>query len=78
MRPSSRFYLTFFEAPAPIHLAPIPHTPGNVVTFYDADPFHQAAEEIGDLASHCDLTMTLIGDWGHPRDQRMLCFTPAS
>jgi cyclopropane fatty-acyl-phospholipid synthase-like methyltransferase len=75
MHESSRFYLTFFEAPSPIHLAPIRHVPGDVTTYYDADPFHQSAEEIGDLAKRCDLDMNLIGDWGHPRNQRMICLT---
>jgi hypothetical protein len=76
MHASSRFYLSFFEAPSPVHLAPIRHMPGEITTCYDADPFHQAAEEIGDLAQRCDLALTIVGDWGHPRNQRMLCLTP--
>lgn len=75
MGPSSRFYCTFFEAPSSVHLTPIQHEPGGVTTFYDQDAFHYSFVEIRDLASRCGLTATLIGEWNHPRDQRMLCFT---
>ncbi len=80
MHPTSRFYCTFFEAPVPVHLDPILHTPGNVTTQYDADPFHNSFSEVHDLAAECGLAARLIGPWNHPRDQRMMVFSlpPAS
>lgn len=73
MEPSSRFYCTFFEAPSAVHLSPIRHTPGGVTTSYDSDPFHYAFEEIREMGARCGLAVTLIGEWNHPRGQRMLC-----
>jgi SAM-dependent methyltransferase len=73
MAPASRFFCTFFEAPAAVHLSSILHVPGGVTTHYDSDPFHYAFEEISVLASRCGLAATLIGEWNHPRDQRMFC-----
>ena len=74
VRPGSQFFVTFFEAPSPIHLEPITHTPGNAKTYYDSDPFHYAFDEIESVAGRCCLAATLIGEWNHPRDQRMICF----
>lgn len=72
-----RFYATFFEAPAPAHLEPIRHEPGGIVTHYDSDPYHLSFEECAWAAGQTGLNAELIGEWQHPRDQRMLCFTPA-
>jgi SAM-dependent methyltransferase len=77
MRPNSQFFCTFFEAASPIHLAPITHSPGNITTYYDSDPFHYGFEELDRLAMHCGLAARLMGDWVHPRDQRMIAITLA-
>jgi cyclopropane fatty-acyl-phospholipid synthase-like methyltransferase len=74
MHSGSQFFVTFFEAPSPIHLEPITHTPGGAVTYYDSDPFHYAFGEIEGIAQRCGLVATLIGQWNHPRDQRMIRF----
>jgi cyclopropane fatty-acyl-phospholipid synthase-like methyltransferase len=78
MHEDSRFFCTFFEAPSPVHLEPILHSPGRALTRYDADPFHYAFSELEWLARQCGLRAELIGSWDHPRDQRMVCFTRAS
>jgi cyclopropane fatty-acyl-phospholipid synthase-like methyltransferase len=74
MRPGSQFFFTIFEAPSPLHLETITHTPGNATTYYDSDPFHYAFEEIEGVARRCGLSATLIGEWNHPRDQQMIRF----
>jgi SAM-dependent methyltransferase len=74
LAPGARFYATYFEAPAPAWLDPLPHTPGGIVTQYDADPFHYAFEEMAWLARIAGLAVERIGDWSHPRAQRMLAF----
>jgi len=74
MHAESRFFCTFFEAPAPVHIERIIHSPGNVPTHYDADPFHNSFSELRDLAATCDLAAPLIVPWNHPRDQRMMVF----
>ena len=72
-----RFYVTFFEAPHAGHLAPINHAPGEITTAYAHDPFHQSFDELATLAGHAGLRAELIGDFGHPRGQRMAVFHAA-
>lgn len=76
LKPGGRLFATFFEAPSSLHLEPITHEPGGVVSYYDADPFHYSFDEIEQLAGTAGLSVEHIGDWGHPRNQRMLCFSP--
>ena len=75
LNPQSKFFATFFEAPSPGHLEPIKHHPGEVTTNFDADPFHYSLSEIKWLSAIADLSVEYVGDWGHPRDQKMLCFS---
>jgi SAM-dependent methyltransferase len=77
LAPQGKFFATFFEAPTPLHLEPIAHKIGGIVSNFDRDPFHYSFSEMETLARFAGLSVKLIGDWGHPRDQRMLCFTPA-
>lgn len=74
LEPHGRFFTTFFEAPHPVHLQPITHEPGGVVSRYDRDPFHYSFTEFQWMADICGLTVGYIGHWSHPRDQRMLVF----
>lgn len=75
LAPGGQFFATFFEAPHSVHLEPIAHHPGEIVTHYDRDPFHYSFEEMEIMAKLTNLSVTLIGEWNHPRDQRMLVFT---
>ncbi len=74
LAPGGRFYVTFFEAPRAAHLAPITHAPGEITTHYANDPFHQSFDELAMLGARAGLRATLIGDFGHPRGQRMALF----
>lgn len=76
LRPGAALYASFFEAPDHPHLAPLPHTPGGIVTHYDADPYHYAFAQMQWMAHAAGMAVELIGPWGHPRDQRMLAFRP--
>ena len=75
LTPGGQFFATFFEAPRSVHLDPITHHPGAIVTHYDQDPFHYSFEEMQAMAKLANLSIKLIGEWNHPRDQRMLVFT---
>lgn len=75
LRPEARFFASYFEAPAPACLQPLAHAPGNIVTYFDADPYHYAFEEVRWMAGSARLRVELIGEWGHPRGQRMLSFS---
>jgi cyclopropane fatty-acyl-phospholipid synthase-like methyltransferase len=75
--PEGKFFATFFMAPTPRHLEPIVHQPGECVTYFDHDPFHYSFAEMEMLAQFAGLSVQLVGEWRHPRDQQMLCFTAA-
>lgn len=74
LEPDGRFYATFFESPTLHHLQPIEH-PGGIITASDADPFHYHFSVFRFLTTDLPLTVTNLGDWGHPRGQHMLEFT---
>lgn len=75
------FYATFFEnTHGPKWLEPIVQQPGNeasIVTTMDADPFHYEFATLEWLAGLAGLRATYIGDWTHPRNQRMAMFDRA-
>ena len=72
--PGGRFFVTFFEAPHSAHLHPLVQPPGEITTHYANDPFHQSFEELATLATRAGLEASRIGDFGHPRGQRMVVF----
>jgi cyclopropane fatty-acyl-phospholipid synthase-like methyltransferase len=73
--PGGTYYSTYFQAPTPSHLEPIRQEPGDIVTKYDSDPFHYSIEELAYMAKLAKLKLNDIGDWGHPRNQKMAAFT---
>ncbi len=77
LNPGARFFATFFEAPTSAHLDALPHQPGGVVTYLDTDPYHYSTDEIRWVAGNAGLAALRIGDWNHPRDQRMWSFQDA-
>lgn len=74
LAPDGIFYATHFDAPGPAWTEVVEHSPGGVKTHYDLDPFHQSVSEYEWMAGLCGLQVEAIGDWGHPRAQRMLAF----
>jgi len=74
LAPDGVFYATHFGAPGPAWTEPVEHSPGGVCTHYDLDPFHQSVAEYEWMAGLCGLQVQDIGDWDHPRAQRMLAF----
>lgn len=78
LKPEGKFFATFFEAPSPAHLPTIEHHPGGIVTNLDMDPFHYSFSEMQYLAEVAGLAVEYVGDWEHPRNQRMLCFSPGA
>jgi cyclopropane fatty-acyl-phospholipid synthase-like methyltransferase len=71
-----QFFATFFLAPHRVHLAPIVHQPGGVQTQYDRNPFHYSRDEIRAMAELAHLSAEIIGEWSHPRGQKMVMFLP--
>jgi SAM-dependent methyltransferase len=77
LAPEGQFLATFFHSPRSAHLETIKQEPGDVVTYYDRDPFHYSIEEMTFLGSLAGLKTELIGEWQHPRNQWMLAFSLA-
>lgn len=75
LAPGGTLFATFFEAPASAHLGQVAHAPGEIVTSYDQDPYHYSVDEFHWMAAAAGLTLHPIGDWNHPRAQRMLSFS---
>jgi len=78
LRPGGRFYATFFENPGgKRNLEPIdqPVAFGHPVTsYFDRDPFHYNVATFEWICEGTELRVEYVGDWGHPRNQRMLRF----
>jgi SAM-dependent methyltransferase len=80
LRPEGRFYATFFENPGGTRRLDVlehPRTDGPPLTTYpDADPFHYGLDLFEWLCDGSGLSVEYLGDWGNPRSQKMLVFTP--
>ncbi len=73
--PGGRFYATFFECPADRPTAePLVHEPGGVRTSGASDPYHYRVRDLHFAADGLPWQVQVIGDWGHPRAQRLVLF----
>lgn len=75
MKSGGRFYATIFERPQdrPSHL-PITHPPANMVTNGDKDPYHYSLADMRHIAAGLPWALHPIGEFDHPRGQRMVMF----
>jgi hypothetical protein len=53
---------------------PYAHDPGDIVTYDTRDPYHYKLADFFYAASGLPWQIRYIGNWGHPRGQRMLEF----
>lgn len=69
------FYATYFECPpgAPWD-EELTHPPAGVRTHPDADPYHYRFEDLEYVGRGLARIVERIGDWGHPRGQKMARF----
>jgi len=71
-----KFYATFFEnTSGKFNLKSINHSVGGRTTYFDKNPFHYSFETFEWICNDIDLKVNYIGDWNHPRDQKMIVFT---
>jgi SAM-dependent methyltransferase len=76
LAPTGNFFATFFEDQDGSHIiTPILHARGDVLTYSYKDPFHYTFEVFKEIAKRLKLQVKYIGEWNHPRDQRMMVFT---
>lgn len=73
VRPGGRFFATFFEAGEDVH-APVTHQPGGITSRHDQDPYHYRFADLAALCADQPWRASLVGEWDHPRDQRMARF----
>jgi SAM-dependent methyltransferase len=74
VRPGGSLYATFFEArgrPLPETLV---HERGGITSFRGQDPYHYRFRDLAGLCASLPWNPVYLGDWGHPRDQRMIRF----
>ena len=69
------FYATFFIAPDGSLTKTCLHEPGDITTFPHKDPFHYSVDDLHYLTSGLPWTAKYIGDWNHPRSQKMVLFS---
>lgn len=76
LKKGGKFYATFFENDkGKFYLDPIIHHPGRVTSYFDSDPYHYSFDVFVRLCEEISsLEVEYIGDWGHPRDQKMMVF----
>lgn len=46
-----------------------------VTSYRDQDPYHYTRHDLQRLAEDSGLSLHIIGDWNHPRNQKMVCFS---
>lgn len=69
------FYVTVFLVDEKDLYKSVQHSPGGVISFCDKDPYHTTVKSLQEIADQTnDWSMEIIGDWGHPRDQKMISF----
>lgn len=75
MRPRGQALFTYFECPPEADLyQPLTHAPAGVVTRDDRDPYHYRLTDLEWAAAQTGWGFEPIGDWGHPRGQRIAAF----
>ncbi|SDN52625.1 class I SAM-dependent methyltransferase [Bacillus sp. OK048] len=73
LNPGGKFYATFFETKEKFNDHPVKHS-GGLTTYLDKDPYHYHLSLFEYLIKDSFLELEYIGEWGHPRNQRMICF----
>jgi SAM-dependent methyltransferase len=75
LEPAGHFYATFFENPGRRLSISDVEEPDGFVAHLDRDPFFYDPDVFNWCVEGSTLSCALIGDWGHPRNQKMLLFT---
>jgi len=76
LAPEGALFATFFEN-ACGKRGPITHQPGGMLSYPDRDPFHYSFVSLERLARDCRMGCEYVGEWGHPRGQKLIIFRHA-
>lgn len=72
---NSKIFATFFEVPAGQDPEkPLRHDAGGVISYSDKDPYHYRFSDLEFIAQGLPLKIRYLGEWGHPRNQKMALF----
>jgi SAM-dependent methyltransferase len=75
IKPGGRLFATFFEVPSGRSLEEaIRHDPGGIETHSDRDPYHYRFRDLELAADGLPWRAAYIGNWQHPRGQRIMAF----
>jgi cyclopropane fatty-acyl-phospholipid synthase-like methyltransferase len=75
VRVGGSLFVTYFEcAPDQDLYAPLLHTPGAITTYDFKDPYHYRIADLVWAVDQAPWAFEPIGDWSHPRDQRIARF----
>jgi SAM-dependent methyltransferase len=75
LKPGGRFFATFYENLAgKKNLEPIRQSP-QVTSYFDEDSFHYDFPTFEWIADATTLDVEYLGDWGTPRNQKVVVFT---
>lgn len=75
MVPGGRLFVTYFECVEGQELlGPIHQPPAGVVTHDHRDPYHYRLSDLEWAIDRAPWHFEPIGDWGHPRGQRMVAY----
>jgi len=79
LKDNGKFFATFFENPeGKFNLNQVNHKKldgPDSTTFFNKDPFHYDFDTFREICKNIDLDVKYIGDWNHPRNQKLLMFT---
>ena len=75
MARGGRFFATYFECLEGQDLfEPLPQPRGGVTTYDYQDPYHYRLNDLAWTADPAQWAFEPIGEWDHPRGQRIACF----
>jgi ABC-type polysaccharide/polyol phosphate transport system ATPase subunit/SAM-dependent methyltransferase len=77
LKPSGRFYATWFENPDPANFDPIVH-PNGVTTYPDREPYHYPFELIAQVCRAVGASVDRLDDSTHPRGESILVISQQS
>lgn len=77
LKPTGKFFATFFEDDD-YHIDETIRWENGIITASDSDIFHYRFDILKFIAGQFGLDAEYIGEWNHPRLQRMILFKKAS
>jgi len=79
LQKNGKFYASFFENNSgKFNLRTLSHKRSDgpdIITNFNSDPFHYSFEIFKWICKDTSLEVRYLGDWSHPRGQRMMVFT---